>query len=515
VSSCESETDFVVIGAGAAGCAATRALVDGSEARVTLLESGGTNARDDVREPTRGREVRYSDAGWRYMTVPQVGTNGRVHEWPFGRLVGGSTALNGMIWTRGAMWDYDDWAAMGNPGWEAAAVYKVFERLEDFEGGDPEYHGVGGPVRISQVTEEHPLTAAMMEACAERGYSRTSNFNGPDPEGYGPYALNLWQGRRQDAGHAFVEPVADRANLNVVTGATAARLSLNEARDRVTGVSFVRDGRLESIRVNEQVLVCAGAVASPQLLMLSGIGRPADLADVGIEVSVPLEAVGYNLHDHVAVTVGFAARKPIPRTKYQFAEAGIYLRSSPDVEHYDLQMPMKQVCEFVPPGYLCDGPGFCFFAQLLTPESRGRLTLRSSNPLVQPLIDPAYLTEPADLEKLLVAMEAGRGIGSAPAFDEWRSHEVAPGAAATASERRAYARAAAWTCFHAAGTCRMGPEPADSVVDPRLKVHGVDNLRVADLSIMPKLVTGNTTGPAMMIGWRAAEFALADIGGGE
>lgn len=460
----------------------------------------------------RRREVRYSDAGWRYITVPQADTNGRVRGWPFGRLVGGSTTLNGMIWTRGAIWDYDGWAEMGDPGWDAGAVYKVFKRLEDFPAGDPEFHGTGGPVRIDQVTEEHPLTAAMMAACAERGFSRASNFNGADPEGYGPYALNLWQGRRQDAGRAFLEPVADRANLDLLTGATAAQLVLDDARDRVTEVSFVRDGRLSSIEVNEQVLVCAGAVASPQLLMVSGIGRPADLVAVGIEVAVPLEAVEENLHDHIAVTVGFAARKPIPRTKYQFAEAGIYLRSSAEVERYDLQMPMKQVCEFIPPGYLCDGPGFSFFAQLLTPDSRGSLTLRSSNPLAQPLIDPAYLSEPADLERLLVAMEAARCIGSAPAFDEWRDREIAPGPAATESERWAYARAAAWTCVHAAGTCRMGPDPADSVVDARLKVHGVDNLRVADLSIMPKLVAGNTTAPAMMIDWRAAEFALG--GGG-
>jgi choline dehydrogenase len=506
------QTDFLVVGAGAAGCAAARALVDGTGVRVMLLESGGTNQRDDVRDPTRGRAVRFSDAGWRYLTVPQGGTNGRVHEWPMGRLVGGSTSLNGMIWTRGAQWDYDGWAAMGNPGWDAATVYDAFRALEDFEEGNPVDHGVGGPVKVTQIPPEHPLTAAFLQACDQRGYKPTKGFNGPEPEGYGAYAVNLADGRRQDAGHAFVTPIMSRPTFELITGATGAQLHLNDAADTVTGLSYVKDGRLHRIEVAEQVLVCAGAVASPQLLMLSGIGRPDDLRQLGVEVTVPLPAVGQNLHDHVAVTVGCEATKPFPRSRYQFAECGIYLRSDPSVQHYDLQMPMKQICESIPPGYLCDGPGFCFFGQVLTPESRGQLTLRSNDPLSQPLIDPAYLTEPADMDKLLSVMGAAREIASAPAFDEWRVREIAPGPARTEAGLRAYARAAAWTCYHPAGTCRMGPDPAEAVVDHELKVHGIENLRVADTSIMPRLNVGNTTAPAMMIGWRAAEFALAASG---
>jgi choline dehydrogenase len=501
-------TDYLVVGGGSAGCAAARVLADQSDAEVILLESGGTNDRDDVRSLTGARSVRSSGAVWSYNTVPQPGTDNRVHPWETGRLLGGSSSINGMMYMRGAPWDYDGWAALGNPGWDASTVYATYRRLEDLPNADPSMHGVGGPIKLVQVDPAHPLTAAFLAACRERGYKETPDFNGLEPEGYGTHQLNAANGRRQDAATAFLTPISSNKRLTILTGATACQLVFDRSRTSIEAVTYLLSGRQHTIRVRREVILSSGAIGSPQLLMLSGIGPADELQRLGIDMNVALEGVGKNLHDHVGVIVGYEAKEPFPETCYQFLEAGIYLRSDPSVEHYDLHLPMRQLCEYIP--FAPPINGYSFFGGLLTPQSRGQLTLASSNPLDLPVIDPGYLTDPGDLNKLVSVIGFARDIGTAPAFEHWRGREVAPGDNVVSREQlRDYVRLAACTFFHPVGTCMMGAG-VGAVVDSRLRVYGVRNLRVADASVMPFATSGGTNAPAMMIGWRAGEFALED-----
>jgi choline dehydrogenase len=501
-------TDYLVIGAGSAGCAAARVLVQNSDATVTVLESGGTNDRADVRSLTGGRSVRDSGAAWPYYTVPQRGTDDRVHLLDMGRVVGGSSSVNGMMYMRGATWDFDAWEALGNEGWGSDKVYETYRKLEDNPEGDPEVYGVGGPLKLSQVLPTHPLTQAFLAACAERGYQPTKDFNGPDPQGYGTHLLNVENGVRMDAGTAFLSPLAGNPNLRLELGATATQLNFDPTNQRVESVTYLQDGRRHTIKVNNEVLLCAGAIASPQLLLVSGVGPADELEELGIDVRVALNGVGKNLHDHVGVMIAYEAAKPFPPTAYQYLEVGVYLKSDPSLEHYDMQMPMRQTSDYIPTTEYKPEYGYTFFGGLLQPRSRGSLTLKSSDARESPLIDIGYLTDDYDLERMVTIVEVARDIGTATPFDEWRAREFAPGLEVqTRKQIEAYVRSGAWTYYHPVGTCKMGSD-ADAVVDAELKVHGVANLRVADASIMPNITSGNTNAPAMMIGWRGAEFAL-------
>ena len=501
--------DYLVIGGGSGGCAAAGRLAAESDASVVVLESGGTNAREDVIRPNGWFELLASDANWAYETVPQAGTADRTHIWSMGKVLGGSSAVNGMMYMRGAPWDYDGWEAEGNPGWDSATVYGVFRDLERYPDGKSDLRGSEGPIKLITVDGRNPLTSAFLRACEECGFPRSSDFNGLEPEGFDAQQLNAWEGRRQDAGVIFLDPQAENRNLTVLLEATAERLVLAPGGDRVSEVVVDHGGEKRSIAVDAEVILAAGAIASPQLLMLSGIGPAEDLRRLGIEVEVDLPGVGANLHDHVGVPVAFETNGPYPDSEYQLVEANLYCRTDPSLSRYDMQIPF-QLFPYVPPNLEEYGfeHGYTLHPGLMKPRSRGRVSLRSADPAARPLIDPAYLAEEDDVRDLVKALSIAREIGGSAAFEEWRKREALPGKAVqTPDELESYVRSVAGTYFHPVGTCRMGPGP-DCVVGSDLVVHGVENLRVADASIMPEVPSGNTNAPSMMIGWRAAEFAL-------
>jgi choline dehydrogenase len=502
--------DYLVIGGGSGGCAAAGRLAETGAGSVILVESGGTNARPDVIQPDRWFELLSSDANWAYETVPQPSAGDRVHVWSMGKVLGGSSSTNGMMYMRGAPWDYDGWASQGNSGWDSATVYSVFKQLESYAEGKGETRGTEGPIKLTTVDGANPLTAAFVAACEECGIRRSPDFNGLDPEGADVQQLNVWDGRREDAGMLFVDPQVAAGHLEVLLETTAERLVFEPGTARVREVIVEHGGKRRSIAVDREVIVSAGALASPQLLLLSGIGPADELRDLGIEVEIDLPDVGSNLHDHIGVPVPFETKGPYAASEFQMVEANAYVKSEPGDAHYNVQIPF-QLFPFVPPGfggYEYDH-GYTLYPGLLKPRSRGRLSLRSADPTAQPLIDPAYLSNEDDVRRLVLAVGIAREIGGAAAFDEWRKREALPGEdVRSAADLERYVRGSAATYFHPVGTCRMGVGP-DSVVGADLKVHGAENLRVADASIMPDAPSGNTNAPSMMIGWRAAEFVRA------
>jgi len=504
-----TDCDYLVIGGGSGGSAVAGRLAAESDARVVLVESGGSNQRTDVIDPAKWPELAAGNAQWAYRTVPQSGTNDRVHVWSMGKVLGGSSSVNGMMYMRGAPWDYDGWAAAGNAGWDSETVYGAFREIESYGEADSAVRGTGGPVRVERIEPGHPVSAAFLEACEECGYRRSPDFNGLDPEGYGLHQLNVAEGRRQDSATAFLA-AAGTKNLIVLLETSAVKLVFDTRSGRVTEVLLrAGDGQTSRLAVQQEVIVCAGAIGSPQLLMLSGIGPQSELRRLGIDPVLDLPGVGENLHDHVGVPVVFEASRPLPASHYQLVEAGLYCRTSPERSHYDAQIPL-QLFPYVRPGFESYDfvNGFTMYPGILKPRGRGRVALRTSDPSDQPMIDPAYLTAEEDLTMLIGVMEVARRLGASPAFDEWRTAEAVPGAEAESRERAAaYVRSAAGTYFHPVGTCKMGPGP-ECVVDSELIVHGTENLRVADAAIMPEIPSGNTNVPTMMIGWRAAQFIL-------
>jgi choline dehydrogenase len=501
--------DYLVIGAGSGGCAAAARLAALSDARILLLEAGGTNQREDVTDPARWADLLETDANWGYQTIPQEGTDGRVHTWSMGKLLGGSSSVNGMLYMRGAPWDYDGWAAMGNPGWESDAVYEVFSEIENYPAGKEEdRRGHEGPLRVERIDEDHPVTAAFLAACAECGYERSPDFNGDEPEGYETNQVNAWKGVRQDAYTAFVAPLDDRPNLRVERDTTVSELVFEG--DRVVAVVAATPAGPRRIAIEGEVLLAAGAIGTPRLLLLAGVGPVAELRAIGVEPRLDLP-VGRNLQDHVGAPVAYEASGPFPPSAHQIVEAGLYFRSDDEVPHYDMQVPL-QLFPFSRPGFeaFAFEDGYTLYAGLLKPRSRGRLMLRSADPSEPLLIDPAYLTDHDDVQRLVAGVRATREIGAAAAFAGLRKREASPGPdLQNAVELEAYVRAAAGTYFHPVGTCRMGSDE-EAVVDPQLKVRGTANVRVVDSSVMPDLPSGNTNLPSMMIGWRAASFALAE-----
>jgi choline dehydrogenase len=509
-SSVPKSADYVVVGAGAAGCAAARILATNLDASVLLLESGGTNKRADVERPAAWSELLETDTNWGYETVQQEGAAGRQIGIPMGRVLGGSSSVNGMMYMRGGAWDYEGWNEAGNPGWDPETVYEAYRQIESLPDGDGEIYGRKGPLKLLQVPVEHPLTVAYLAAGAELGYPPTQDFNGGDQEGVGVIPLNIHEGKRQDAYTAFIAPIEDRGNLTVISGATARRLILNESDDRVVALELQLGEELHTIQIGTELVVSCGAIASPQLLLMSGIGVPEELRAVGVEARVNLPGVGRNFHDHIGAPLAFESSRPIPPGQYQLVEANTYLRSE-GAAHYDLQIPMMQF-PFLVLGFEGGDDGYTFFPGILDPRSRGSVKLTSNDPAAPPAVDPQYLSEPIDLENLVFALNAARELAWADAFADWRKREVAPGPDySDLAELKRYVQATASTYYHPAGTCRMGRDE-EAVVDNRLKVHGVENLRVADASIMPTVTTGNTNAPSMMIGWRAGGFAVQDAG---
>ncbi|MGH2851228.1 MAG: GMC family oxidoreductase [Solirubrobacteraceae bacterium] len=497
----EETFDYVVVGAGSAGAVVARRLVDAG-ASVALVEAGGGATNPAIADPGRSHELWFSPEDWGYRTDPQHACLDREIHWPRGRVLGGSSALNGMIYVRGHRADFDAWAMHGCPGWGYEDVLPFFKRSEDSDLGPSDVHGVGGPMRVISDYPRHPVNAAMVAASIEAGIPVDPDCNDGDPNGVGFAQLHIRDGRRESAASAFLDPIAGAERLTPITGATATGLRFDG--ERCVGV----DAGPRTIRADGEVILCAGTIGSAELLLRSGIGPAGELGELGIAVRADLPGVGRNLHDHLVVPVIVDSPRPIPPALPGLTQlhSQLFWRSRSGLIAPDIQ----PLCFHVPvydPTWM-EGPAdaYTLYAGLIRPMSRGALRLRSADPNVPPELDPRLLSASADVDVLVDALALVREIIGQPALREWSAAERYPGAdVRSAGQLRDYVRRAAVSYHHQVGTCRMGRD-AEAVVDPELRVHGFEGLRVADASVMPFVTSGNTAAATMMIGERAAEL---------
>ncbi|HEX3736945.1 MAG TPA: GMC family oxidoreductase N-terminal domain-containing protein [Solirubrobacterales bacterium] len=495
--------DFIVVGAGSAGAAVAYRLV-ARGAKVLLLEAGGAADNPAIHDPARSHELWDAVEDWGFRTVPQAACAGRRLHLPRGRVLGGSSSLNAMIYVRGAPADYDGWADGGADGWAWEDVLPVFLRLEDFRGESEAERGRGGPVTVIAGYEPDPIHRAIAAAAVETGIEFNPDYNSGRLDGVSFTQLTIRDGRRHGTAEAYLAALAGEPRLIVRTGAEATRLLL--AGDRCVGVEWTRDGRLERAGAGE-VILAAGAIGSPHLLLRSGIGPAAELRAAGVVPLHDLVGVGRNLHDHLLAPVIFAAERDLgtPAAGLPQPQSHLFWRSRPG-----LTVPDTQPIHFNVPLYepWMEGPenGFSLMAGMIRPLSRGTVRLAGADPTAPPLIDLAALSREADLEALAASVALCREIGAAPSLAHWGARELYPGPEIDdAAALRDYVRRTAITYHHQVGTCKMGDDEL-AVVDPTLRVHGIEGLRVADASVMPTVITGNTNAPAIMIGERAADF---------
>jgi choline dehydrogenase len=500
-------TDYAIVGAGSAGCALAARLTEDPDVHVTVLEAGGPDTAEAIFIPPAWPTLWGTEVDWAYETTPQPGSSEQIHQWPRGRVLGGSSSLNGMVYIRGNRQDWDAWAYEGCTGWSYDNLLPVMKRMEDVPDGDDQFRGRGGPIEPRPAANPNPISVAFVEAARERGYPVTDDFNGKQFEGAGFHELLIKDGRRTSAAATYLHPASSRPNLEIITGAQVARVIT--AGDRCTGVEYVRDDATEQLTVEREVILAAGVIDSPAILLRSGIGPSADLHELGIEPVVDVPGVGQNLHDHMLMGVLWEAKQPVPPPEYNLAESSMFLRSRPDLAVPDLHFMFIHVPFHLPTLSAPEG-SWTIAVGLVRPASRGSLRLQSASLADMPIIDPGYLTQDADVEAMVRGTKLARELAAASAFDAWRGPEALPGEAVQSdAELEDFVRHAAGTYYHPVGTCRMGVGP-DAVVDPVLRVRGLTGLRVADASVMPSIVSANTNTAAMMIGERAADLIGAE-----
>ncbi len=520
----EDRFDYIIIGAGSAGCVLANRLSEDPSVRVLVLEAGGRDNSLLVRMPAGvGTLIKGKNAyNWAFTTEPQTYLNGRPLYWPRGKGWGGSSSINGMIYIRGHARDYDQWAQMGLKGWSFSEVLPYFKRSETLETGGDAFHGSTGPLHVSWGKSTNPLYHALVESAVQAGHKKSDDFNGYDQEGFGAYQLTVKDGERWSASFAYLKPALSRPNLAVRSHAHTTKL-LFEGKVCV-GVEYAHDEKSPRSRVyaNKEVLVCAGAVQSPQILMVSGIGPAETLQRVGVEVLVDSPDVGQNLQDHLDVLLLQNCTQPITAFslnrglkqyltaltylfrkeglgRENFLESGGFAKSREGLDRPDLQFHFVNALVQNHGNVAATQDGFSLHVCQLRPESRGSISLSSANPFAAPKIDPNYLATEEDRRALREGLKIGRKILSQPALSPYRGEEFKPGAHVQSDDEiDAYIKATAETIYHPIGTCRMGSDK-DSVVDKDCKVRGVKNLRVVDASVMPTLIGGNTNAPTMMI----------------
>ena len=500
--------DYIVIGAGSAGCVVANRLTENSETTVLLLEAGNPDTKPEIQIPSECLSLLGSEVDWGYFSEPEPDLNHRKMFCSRGKVLGGSSSINFMMYVRGNPSDYDHWQELGNLGWSYQDVLPYFKKSEHSSRGASEYHNVDGELSVTDV-QAAVVSQRFVDACIAMGYPHNPDFNAMQQEGAGLYQLTVKDGKRHSAATAFLLPILQRPNLTTITGALVTRLLFEGTH--VVGVEYLRDGTLHQAGVNSEVILSAGAFDSPKLLMLSGIGDAEYLRSLGIPVVADLPGVGQNLQDHILVTVVQQTTQDIhPAIASNGIEAGLFLHSEDNLDAApDLQFFFGPIL-FPPSAYAPSDSGFTGAVCLTHPENIGSVSLRSPDPKDAPMIRMNYLQSQSDVQKLVAGIKLIRNLFQTSAFDEFRGEEVAPGANVTSDEALVtYIRDGCSTVWHPVGTCKMGTDPM-AVVDSELRVHGVDGLRVVDASIMPTITTGNTNAPTIMIGEKGADLIKAN-----
>lgn len=501
--------DYIVIGAGSAGCVVANRLTEDPQTTVLLLEAGNPDTKPEIHIPLDCTSLPGTEVDWGYISEPEPYLNNRQIFLPRGKVLGGSSSINFLVYLRGNSRDYDHWQELGNPGWSYQDVLPYFKKSEHSSYGTSEYHGRDGELSVTDIVSPAPISQRFIDAAVSLGYDYNPDFNGVQQEGAGRIQITAKDGKRHSTAAAFLVPILQRPNLTTITGALVTRLLFEGTR--AVGVEYLHEETLHQVRVNQEVILSAGAFDSPKLLMLSGIGDAAQLQAMEIPVVVDLPGVGQNLQDHILVPVPYEATQDLhtATTSNGCAEAGLFLHSENDQQAApDLELIFGPIM-WAPPGYPNSGVGFTGLIALVHPENIGSVKLRSRNPKDPPMIQMNYLQSQSDMQKFVTGIKLMRQLFQTSAFDEFRGREVAPGADVQSDEAlAAYVRENCGTVFHPISTCKMGTDSM-AVVDPELRVYGVEGLRVVDASIMPTLPTGHTNAAAIMIGEKAADLIKA------
>ncbi|MEK9722384.1 MAG: GMC family oxidoreductase N-terminal domain-containing protein [Rhodospirillaceae bacterium] len=526
--------DYIVVGAGSGGCPVAARLSEDPGARVLLLEAGPADRNIWIHIPIGYYRNMISPLSWGYETEPEDATAGRRILWPRGKVLGGSSAINGLVYIRGQAADFDHWRQLGNAGWGYADVLPFFKRAEDQENGADDFHGAGGPLKVSNIKDKREICDAFIDAAAETGIPRNPDFNGADQEGVGNFQTTSANGRRCSSAVGYLKPARGRPNLKIETDAMVLRIDFDGTR--AVGVTYRQRGREVSVRANAEIVLAGGAVNSPQLLQLSGVGPAAHLKSHGIDVVHDSPGVGADLQDHYQARLLLEVNKPItvndevnnplrrigiglkyilqrrgPMT-FSAGHVGVFTKVLPESATPDAQVHFIPFSATRPGGTLHPYPGVTASVCQLRPESRGTVMIASADPFTHPKIAPNYLSTDYDRRLMIEGLKMLRDIVKAPSFAKYLAMEHEPGDACVSDDDLlAYAREKGTTIFHPTSTCRMGND-ARAVVDERLRVRGIQGVRVADCAIMPTLVSGNTNAAAIMIGEKCAQMMKEDAG---
>jgi choline dehydrogenase len=501
-----AEYDFIVVGAGTAGCVLAARLSEDTNARVLLLEAGGSERTPAMTVPNAWPENLGSAADWGYRTTPQADAAPGIY--PRGKTLGGSSAINAMAHVRGHRAVYDAWAAAGAAGWSFDDLLPYFKRSERADGRDPALRGTGGPIRVGPALVRHPVAEAFAEALTNAGYPLTDDLSGRDQEGAAWVDLAIADGQRVGSADGYLRPARGRPNLVVETDCLVTGLRL--PKGRCTGVSYLRDGQpAQATTSSGEVIMCAGAIGSPQLLMLSGIGPASQLRALGIDVVADIPGVGANLRDHTMILASYASPGQLPRSNYNNGEMYAALRSDlagayPDLHLFPILLPLAPAAQPAPE------KGFALVASVVAPDSSGSVRLAAADPRAAPLIDPGFLTQRRDLDRMEACLKIVRHAAAGSEFAAVRTAEIWPGPeVSTGAALRAYIRRGVESYYHASCTCRLGSDAdADAVVDLRLRVRGISGLRVADASVMPTIPNAHPNATVLAIAERAADLII-------